>query len=133
VSITFQFGLLSAVVAAVGCVGGTTVTSTHTIGSLTGTLIAGVVEWEGEPLDCVWLEDPSGRRFDLFFPSDWDQRLHPLRIVDWTGREIAREGDVLRVTYNADGIGESLCSPEIPIVPITVEKVGPPAGSSVVD
>jgi hypothetical protein len=103
------------------CVGGYLVTSTHAIGTVEGRLEEGVVEWQDMSVDCVWLVDASGRKFDIMgFPDGWTQRTDPLRIFDPTGREIAREGAVLRITFNADAIGETLCAPGKPLVAETV-------------
>jgi hypothetical protein len=59
----------------------------------------------------VWLEDPSGRRVDVFWPSGWDVGFHPLRLLDDRGQVVAREGDELAVLGPTDGIGDSICSP----------------------
>jgi hypothetical protein len=99
------------------CIGGTTVASTHTVGTVEGRLEEGIVQWEDLSVDCTWLVDASGQRFDVMsFPDGWTQRTEPLRIFDPTGREIAREGDVLRITFNADAIGETMCSAGVPLI-----------------
>ena len=61
----------------------------------------------------MWLEEPSGRRVNVFWPDGWDQEFHPLRLLDGTGRVVAGEGDLLTVTGPVDGIGDSICSPGV--------------------
>lgn len=116
------------------CVGGYTVTSTHTVGTLEGRLEAGVVEWDDMVVDCIWLVDGSGQKTGIMsFPDGWTQRTAPLAILDPSGRVIAREGVMLRITFNADAIGESLCAPGTPRVVLTVEVIeslSPPSPSS---
>jgi hypothetical protein len=103
------------------CVGGYTVTSTHAIGTVEGRLEAGTVESQDMSVECVWLVDASGRTFDVMgFPDGWTQRTDPVRIFDPSGREVAREGAILRITFNADAIGETLCAPGKPLVAETV-------------
>jgi hypothetical protein len=103
------------------CAGGSVVTSTHAIGTVEGRLEAGTVEWQDMSVDCVWLVDAAGRKFDLMgLPDGWTQRTDPIRIFDRSGREIAREGAILRITFNADAIGETLCAPGKPLVAETV-------------
>jgi hypothetical protein len=131
VSITFSFGLrrawlLAVAIVAVACGPGTIVTTTMTIGSVEGRLVAGSVDWEGQQFECAWLEDATGRRFDVMFPPGWEVTFDPLRIDDTTGRAIASEGDEIRVTYIAEGVGATVCSPDVPLVAETVEVLGSP-------
>lgn len=107
-----------------GCSGGYTVTSTHTVGTLEGRLEAGVVEWDDMVIDCIWLVDRSGHKAEIMgFPDGWAQRTAPLEILDPAGRMIAREGTLLRITFNADAIGETMCAPGTPLIAHTVETI----------
>jgi hypothetical protein len=113
---------LVTLVAIARCSGGMTVTSSQRMGSLTGHLIGGRSPGGGD-VECMWLEEPSGRRVDIFWPDGWDQDFDPLRLSDGTGRVVASEGDVLTVTGPVDGIGDSICSPGVVFLAETVEIV----------
>ena len=83
-----------------------------------------MVEWDDMVIDCIWLVDGSGRKAEIMsFPDGWTQRTVPLEILDPSGRVIAREGTLLRVTFNADAIGETLCAPGTPLSAQTVEAI----------
>lgn len=111
-----------------GCIGGTLVTSSPTIATLDGRLASGVVDLEGNPIDCTWLIDGDGRKIDLVVRG-LDARYSPLRLIDVTGRVAAREGDRLRVSYNADAVGDSVCSPGVLIVAESFEVLPSPGHS----
>lgn len=103
---------LLVMVTLVGCIGGTIVTSSPTIATLQGQLASGIVELDGNAFDCTWLIDRDGRKFDVVIRG-LESRYQPLRLVDETGHVVAREGDWLSVSYNADAIGDSVCSPGV--------------------
>jgi hypothetical protein len=111
------------------CGPGTSVTSSHAVGSFTGRLVGDSAADPQVPVDCTWLEDTTGRRLVVFYPSGWDEAFHPTRILDASGAVFAREGDILRVTFNADGIGGSVCSPGMPVAAETVELIATSPGS----
>jgi len=112
--------MLVSALAFAGCVGGTTVTTTHTYGAMSGRLVGGLSPG-GELVECLWLEEPSGRRVDVFWPDGWDEGFHPLRLLDDRGHVVAREGDELAVSGPTDGIGDSICSPGTTFVAEQVE------------
>ena len=114
--------LLVTLAAIAGCTGGMTVTTTHRLGHLTGHLIGGRSP-DGGDVECMWLEEASGRRVDVIWPDGWDQDFDPLRLFDTTGRVVAGEGDTLTVTGPIDGIGDSICSPGVIFLAETVEVV----------
>ena len=102
--------LTALAVVTLSCVGGTTVTSTHTMGSMTGRLVGGLSPG-GDDVDCLWLEDPAGRRTSIFWPDRWDEAFDPPRLLDAQGHVVARQGDVLTVIGPIDFVGDSICSP----------------------
>ena len=110
-----------------GCIG-TLVTSSPRIATLEGHLASGIVEMDGNSVDCTWLIDRNGRRVDLAIRG-LESRFQPLRLVDENGRVAAREGDWLRVSYNADAIGDSICSPGVFIVADSFELLRSPRPS----
>lgn len=105
------------------CIPGTVVTSSHEIASFTGRVVTGPATESDFQFECMWLEDAAGRRLVVMYPSGFEERFSPPRILDATGEVFAREGDLIRVTYITDGIGESACSPGIPVLAETVERV----------
>ncbi len=111
-----------------GCIGGTLVTSSSRIATLEGHLASGIVDMDGNSVDCTWLIDRDGRRFDLAI-RDLESLYQPLRLVDESGRVAAREGDWLSVSYNADAIGDSICSPGVFIVADSFELLRSPQPS----
>ena len=118
--------LAVSVFAGAACISGTLVTSSHEIASFTGRVVSGPATNSEFPFECTWLEAVSGRRLEVMYPPGWDERFSPTRILDAAGAVFAREGDFLRVTYIADGIGESACLPGIPVAAETVERIAPP-------
>lgn len=91
-----------------GCVPGELVVQTPRQLSLEGRLQEGRVdEWE-----CAWLVDARGRRVDVMYPSGWDVKFRPVRLIDASGDVVAQEGDVVRVT-GPEGIGDSVCSHDV--------------------
>jgi hypothetical protein len=115
---------LVAVLATVGCVPGELVVETPRRVALVGRLQEGRVgEW-----DCAWLVDADGRRFSVDYPPDWDLLLHPVRLVDPSGRVAAKDGDIIRVS-GPEVIGESLCSDDV-FIAETVEIGGVPHGEA---
>ncbi len=125
-----RFGpaVLVVVLLLAGCVGGTLVTSSPRIATLEGHLASGIVDMDGNSVDCTWLIDRNGRRFDLAIRG-LESRFQPLRLVDENGRVAAREGDWLSVNYNADAIGDSICSPGVFIVADSFELLRSPRPS----
>jgi hypothetical protein len=111
-----------------GCAGGTIVTSSPTIETLEGRLVSGILELDGNSFDCTWLVDRHGRKFDLAIRG-LESHYEPLRLVDETGPVAAREGDWLRVSYKADAIGDSVCSPGVFIVGHSFEIIRSPRPS----
>ena len=111
-----------------GCIGGTIVTSSPAIATLEGRLASGIVELDGNSVDCTWLIDRNGRKFDVVVRG-LDSQYLPLRLLDETGRVAAREGDWLSVSYNADAIGDSICSPGVFIVADSFELLSSPPPS----
>jgi hypothetical protein len=107
------------------CVGGYVVTTTPTIATLEGRLTSGVVDFVGKPFECTWIVDRNGKKFDLVVDGH-DSRYDPLRLIDSGGRVAAREGDWLRVRYNADAIGDSICSPGVFIVAESFDLLASP-------
>ena len=95
------------------CVPGYEVTSGGDVASFTGRLVAGRGTFEGDTFDCHWLVSADGRRLTVIYPSGWDQRYHPFRLLDAAGRVFAEEGDVLHITYVTGGIGGSVCPGEV--------------------
>lgn len=102
------------------------VTSSHEIASFTGRVVSGQATNSDFEFECLWLEDATGRRLEVMYPPGWDELHSPARILDPSGEVFAREGDLVRVTYIADGIGASACSPGIPVAAETVERVPAP-------
>ena len=88
-------------------------TSCGEVVSFTGRLVVEPVEFDGETFDCDSLVGADGRRLALIYPPGWDERYRPFRLIDATGHVVAREGDVLRITYVTGGIGESVCPGEV--------------------
>lgn len=107
------------------CISGTEVTSSHEIASFTGRVVSGSAMASDVDFDCIWLEDATGRRLEVIYPPGWDERFRPTRILDASGAVFAREGDLIRVTYIADAIGGSVCSPGTAVGAETVERVAP--------
>jgi hypothetical protein len=107
------------------CVPGDQVTSGGETATFTGRLVAGRAEFEGSMFDCEWLIGADGRRLTLIYPSGFEPRYHPFRLVDASGEVFAEEGDILRITYVTGGIGESICPGEVQAAE-TVERVSPP-------
>jgi hypothetical protein len=91
-------------IVAVGCGSGYTVTTTQELVALEGRLSSGRVGG----VECDWLTDSAGRRYDVFWPDGWQAVGRPVRLLDLGGRTVAEEGDLLRVRGPSDGIGESL-------------------------
>jgi hypothetical protein len=111
-------------VTTLACWGGRSVTTTFSPASYEGRLQGGVSAGP-EHGDCLWLETASGRRVDVIFPDGWDARFHPLELVDATGRVVARDGDLLRVTGEiGPGGGESACTSGPPFPASSVERLG---------
>lgn len=111
-----RLAVLIVALACVACVpGGTLVESTPRMASASGRLAAGTVKLDGEPMDCLFLLDASGGRVPLEVPVGWETSYRPLRIQNPSGLVTAQEGDLVRVTYSADGIGGSVCGPGRPI------------------
>jgi hypothetical protein len=108
-----------------GCIPGTVVTTSHEIASFAGRVVSGSATHGTTTFDCTWLDDGSGRRLQVIYPPGWDDRFNPTRIIDATGAVFAREGDLIRVTYVTDGIGESVC-PGLTVAAETVERVRGP-------
>jgi hypothetical protein len=98
-------------------------TSSHAIGSFTGRLGGGPAPDPQVPVDCTWLEDATGHRLIVFWPSDWEEASDPVRILEPSGAVFAQEGDIIRVTFNADAIGGSVCTPNVPVAAETVELI----------
>jgi hypothetical protein len=92
----------------VGCVGGYTVEQTPRQLTVEGILEGGRV---GE-FDCFWLVDASGKRTDVMYPTGWEPKSNPVRLLDPSGTVVARRGDRLLIT-GPEGIGESVCSPNV--------------------
>jgi hypothetical protein len=120
---TIATAIVIAALACSGCGPGTTVTSSHAIGSFTGRLAGGPAPDPQVPVDCTWLEDTTGHRLEVFWPSGWEEAFHPARILEPSGAVFAWEGDIVRVTFNADAIGGSVCSPGVPVAAETVELI----------
>lgn len=93
-----------------------------------GRLASGIVALDGNSVDCTWLIDRDGRKFDVAIRG-LESHYQPLRLVDETGRVAVREGDWLRVSYNADAIGDSICSPGVFIVADSFETLRSPRPS----
>jgi hypothetical protein len=106
------------------CVPGYQVTSGEEIATFTGRLMAGRAEFDGNAFDCDWLIGADGRRLTLIYPTGFEPRYHPFRLLDASGEVFAEEGDVLRITYVTGGIGESVCPGEVQAAE-TVERVSP--------
>ena len=102
------------------------VTSSHTIASFTGRLVGTPATNTDIRSECTWLEGATGQRLVVIYPQGWEERSNPGRIFDAAGAEFAREGDLVRVTFIAEGSGESGCSPGSPVaVAETVERAVP--------
>jgi hypothetical protein len=106
------------------CVPGYQVTSRGETATFTGRLVAGRAEFDGDVVDCDWLIGADSRRLTLIYPSGFEPRYHPFRLVDASGDVFAEEGDILRITYVTGGIGESVCPGEVQAAE-TVERVSP--------
>lgn len=116
-------GAIALVVSVYACDNtGTTVTSTHRIDLLLGRLVTGVTSGP-EHFDCVWLEEDSGKRVELSYPSGWDVEFHPFKLIDDRNTVVATEGDRLEVRVLADAIGASDCSTDPPLPAISVQKM----------
>ena len=124
----FGVGLLLVVSLSSGCIGGTIVTSSPRIATLEGRLASGTVEMDGNSFDCTWLIDRDGRKFEVAIRG-LESHYLPLRLLDETGRVAAREGDWLSLSYNADAIGDSICSPGVFIVAYSFEVLRSPRPS----
>ena len=103
-------------------------TSSPTIATLEGRLTSGIVQMDGNSVDYTWLIDRIGRRFDLAIRG-LESHYQPLRLLDEAGHVAAREGDWLSVNYNADAIGDSICSPGVFIVADSFEVLRAPRPS----
>jgi hypothetical protein len=116
--------LILVAVSLLGCGGGYLATSSRSFGSFTGRLLAGVSPGV-DHVDCAWLEAKSGQRVEVMYPSSWDVRFHPVRVIDPSGRVFAHGGDQLQVTGPTDGIGASMCTADRPFQAETVVMVTP--------
>lgn len=76
-----------------------------------------------DSVDCPWLE-ADGNRTSLMLPSRLTVRIEPTELRDVGGDLVARAGDEIRVT-GPDGIGGTICSPGVPFLVETVERVVP--------
>lgn len=115
--------LAMVVVAPSACMPGRLVSSSHATGSFTGRVVSGHAADSDVQVDCTWLEDETGRRLAVIYPDGWDEAFRPTRILDASGAVFAREGDLVRVTFIDDGIGETVCSPGKPVAAETIELV----------
>jgi len=95
-----------------GCVSGYEVTSSPAI-SVTRGLFAGGAFAGG--FECPWILTTRGQ-LDLSAPNRWQLATDPVALIDNVGKVVARSGDWIEVTGPGDVVGESMCSPESPIV-----------------
>jgi hypothetical protein len=92
-----------------GCASGYKVTTTHELVPVEGRLSSGRVGG----VECDWLTDSAGKRYWCSGPAAG--RSSGIRYAYSTpkGRTVAQERDLLMVRGPSDGIGESLCAPNV--------------------
>lgn len=88
--------------------GGTTLTEGPTKETLSGLLVGGSMNG----IDCAWIEEPSGRPVEVFWPDQWRTEYDPVAVYDQNGIIIAKEGDTVTLSGFFSEVGASLCSTE---------------------
>lgn len=67
----------------------------------------------GEPrgdAGCAWVETAPGERVEVVYPNGWRVEFEPVAVFDEQGRQVAAEGDTLRVEGYFNDVGASLCT-----------------------
>ena len=73
---------------------------------LSGVLVGGSVDG----VDCAWIQEPSGRRVEVFWPDRWSIQFDPLAVYDEKGIQVIRAGDAVSLSGYFAEVGASLCS-----------------------
>jgi hypothetical protein len=105
----------------VGCVPGHEVVVTPPTVVIVGFLSGG----QAAGYDCLWLT-AVGKRRELIIPSGWSAKQSPARLFDSTGKQVAVAGNTIRVTGPGDIAGQSVCSPDPPVVATHIDNLTSP-------
>lgn len=73
---------------------------------LSGVLVGGSVDG----VDCAWIQEPSGRRIEIFWPDRWSLEFDPLAIYDENRAPVISAGDSVSLSGYFAEVGASLCS-----------------------